>query len=175
MERIGNTIHISEVLILEKERLMSSRRARQLPIIDIGGTDFYLDLKLHEFREVGNWANKIDLDDLYETANGQYKCWFDKEKKNLFLGSQVDFEAATNAVEITLPSQQDMDPLGFLWLMEDQGWVTSEEANYKTEQLLSDYHIDAGGMILQRKQAAVKPKLIEKRPRVNKQRKGKRL
>lgn len=152
---------------------MSSRRARQLPIIDIGGTKFYLDLRLNEFREFDNFANRIDLDDLYETVTGGLVCWFDTKEKNLFAGTHNDFYANKNAVEIRLPSQQEMDPLGFVWLMEDQGWLSAEDAKYKTAQLLDEYIIHENGMILQRKPPD-RP-LLEKKVKRNHKPRGKRL
>ncbi len=131
---------------------MSSRMARELPKIDIGGTMFYLDLRLNEFREVENFANRINLDDLYETITGTYKLWFNKKTKNLFLGTPEECKANKNAVELTLPSQYEMDPLGFVWLMEDQHWIDPLEAKLKTEELLKEYTIhERTGLVMQQK------------------------
>ena len=153
---------------------MSSRIARELPKIEIGGTLFYLDLRLNEFREVENFANRINLDDLYETANGQFKFWFDKETKNLFLGKPEEFAANKKAVEVSLPSQQEMDPLGFVWMMEDQGWINANDAKIKTEQLLKDYTIhEKSGMVLQQKPRA--HGLLEKRKNHRTKQRGKKL
>lgn len=152
---------------------MSSRRARELPKIEIGGTMFYLDLRLNEFREVENFANRIDLDELYETGEGHYKLGFDKKTKNLFEGTREEFNACKHAVEVTLPSQQKMDPLGFVWLMEDKGWLNAEDAKLKTAQLLNEYHIHKNGMVLQ-----CKPKengLLEKRKNTRTKQRGKKL
>ncbi len=151
---------------------MSSRRARQLPIIDIGGTKFYLDIRLNQFRDVDNFANSISLDDLYETADGDFKLGFDKENKNLFTGTREEFVVAKHAIEVTLPRLDKMDPLGVLWKAEEDGWVTADYAKKITEELLTQFVVHESGMILQRK--VEKPKLIEKKIRTNKQR-GKRL
>ena len=147
--------------------------ARELPKIDIGGTIFYLDLRLNEFREVENFANRINLDDLYEIGDGHYKLGFDQKTKNLFAGTREEFHTCKHAVEVTLPSQQEMDPLGFVWLMEDQGWLNAQDAKYKTAQLLHEYNIHENGMVLQRK-----PKenvLLEKRKHQRTKRRGKKL
>jgi hypothetical protein len=154
---------------------MSSRMARELPVIDIGGTNFYLDLRLNEFREVENFANRIDLDELYETGTGELKLAFDKYTKNLFEGNREALAEHKNVVVVTLPSRQKMDPLGFVWLMEDQGWLSPADAALKTRVMLEEYNIDKGGVILQRKQTTEGTKLIEKRIRPNTKRKGKRL
>ena len=148
---------------------MSSRRARELPIITIGAAKFYLDLRLNEFRDVYNFANRINLDDLYETATGEYKCWFDQKEKNLFTGTQDAFHSNKNAIEIMLPSLEKMDPLGFVWLMEDEGWINAVDAKLKTEELLKEYTIHESGMILQRKPKQ-QPLLEKKSKRINKPR-----
>ncbi len=153
---------------------MGSRVARELPKIDIGGTMFYLDLRLNEFREIENFANRINLDDLYETATGEYKLWFDKGTKNLFLGTPEEFAIHKKAVAVTLPSQQQMDPLGFVWLLEDQGWLNELDAKLKTEQLLKAYNTHEGtGMVMQGK--PIEHGLLEKRKNHRTKPKGKKL
>jgi hypothetical protein len=169
-QRFNDLLHIGD--ILKRQVFMSSRRARQLPIIDIGGTNFYLDIRLNQFRDVNNFANSISLDDLYETPDGDFKLGFDKRTKNLFTGTREVFDSAKHAVEVTLPRLDKMDPLGVLWKAEEDGWVSPEDAKRVTEELVTQFVVHESGMILQRK--VEKPKLIEKKIRTNKQR-GKRL
>jgi hypothetical protein len=169
-QRFNDLLHIGD--ILKRQVFMSSRRARQLPIIDIGGTNFYLDIRLNQFRDVNNFANSISLDNLYETANGDFKLGFDRSKKNLFTGTREEFVVAKHAVEVTLPRVDKMDPLGVLWKAEEDGWVSPDYAEKITEELLKQFVVHESGMILQRK--VEKPKLLEKKIRTNKQR-SKRL
>ncbi|MEO8172539.1 MAG: hypothetical protein ABI581_05635 [Sediminibacterium sp.] len=159
-DRLNEVFSIGE--IIKRGVIMSSRRARELPIIDIGGTNFYLDLRMNQFRDVDNFANSINLDDLYEKPNGGYMFWFDRREKNLFPGTPEEYAANKNAVEVHLPSQQEMDPLGFVWLMEDQGWLNAQDAKLKTEELLGEYNIHESGMVMQRK-PTTDNKLLEKK------------
>lgn len=169
--RLNDIFHIGD--ILKHESFMSSWRARELPKIDIGGTMFFLDLRLNEFREVENFANRIDLDELYETGTGELKLAFDKDTKNLFEGDREELALHKNVVVVTLPSQQKMDPLGFVWLMEEKGWLSKEDAALKTRILLEEYNIHKSGMILQHK-SKEKP-LLEKKIKQNNKPRGKRL
>ena len=171
-QRFNDLLHIGD--ILKRQVFMSSRRARQLPIIDIGGTNFYLDIRLNQFRDVDNFANSISIDDLYETPEGDFKLGFDKLKKNLFTGTREEFDSAKYAVEVTLPRLDKMDPLGVLWKAEEDGWVTADDVKRITEELVTQFEVHESGMILQRKVETHKAKLIEKKIRTNKQR-GKRL
>ncbi len=169
--RLNDIFHIGE--ILKHQSFMSSRRARELPKIDIGGTMFFLDLRMNEFREVENFANRIDLDELYETGAGELKLAFNKDTKNLFEGDREELAAHKNVVVVTLPSQQKMDPLGFVWLMEEKGWLSAEDAALKTRLLLNEYNIHKSGMILQRKPKG--HQLLKKKIKRNTKHRGKRL
>ncbi|MES2373464.1 MAG: hypothetical protein V4557_12840 [Bacteroidota bacterium] len=151
---------------------MSSRRARQLPIIEIGGTKFYFDLRLWQFRDVDNWANQFQVDDLFETARG-FKLCFDTAKKNLFVGTAEEFKANKDAIIVTLPSIKKMDPLGHLWWEEELGCLSADEAKKRTEEMLNDYEVHESGMILQRKPEKIS--LLPKRERALTNKKGKRL
>ena len=57
--------------------------------------------------------------------------------------------------------------------MEDQGWLSAEDAKYKTEKLLDEYTIHENGMILQRKPPD--RTLLEKKVKQNHKPRGKRL
>lgn len=117
-ERLNDIYPIGE--ILRRNQFMSERKARELPKIDIGGTKFYLDLRLNEFRECDNFMNRLRLDDLIETEEGYGVC-FDPKTRNIFEGSIEEFETRKEAglIWVQLPSLQEMDPLGFGWLMEE--------------------------------------------------------
>ncbi len=94
--------------------------ARELPKIDIGGTEFYLDLRLWELRDVDDFMNKIRIDDLYETETGFTLC-FDQQKKSLFEGTEEEYEQQKDSLKIVeLPSLGEMDPVG--WKAYVQTW-----------------------------------------------------
>lgn len=92
---------------------------RELPKIDIGGTDFYLDLRLNEFRQVENFMNRISLDEIYETATG-YGILYDPLTKNFFKGDGEEYHHRKDLMNVQLPSLEQMDPVGFKSLV--NGW-----------------------------------------------------
>jgi hypothetical protein len=92
---------------------------RELPKIDIGGTDFYLDLRLNEFRQVENFMNRISLDEIYETATG-YGILYDPLSKNFFKGDGEEYHQRKDLMNVQLPSLEQMDPVGFKSLV--NGW-----------------------------------------------------
>lgn len=87
--------------------------ARELPKIDIGGTQFFLDLRLWEMRDVDDFMNKFSIDDLFETGTG-FKLCFDPKTRNLFDGSAEEYENRKEELKIIdLPSLEEMDPVGW--------------------------------------------------------------
>ncbi|MDB5229221.1 MAG: hypothetical protein JWN76_26 [Chitinophagaceae bacterium] len=85
---------------------------RELPKIEIGGVDFYIDLRLNEFRQVHNFMNRFSIDDLYETEKGFLLC-FDPQTKNLFNGTMQEYDSRKDLLELELPMLKQMDPVGF--------------------------------------------------------------
>lgn len=154
---------------------MSRRQARELPKIDIGGTLFYLDIRLHEFRQVDDFMNRISLDDeLMKTENG-YVVAFDTVTRSAFRGNADEFltRIGKDVKEVHLPSLESMDPSGMQWLTEEWvennpiinmiGYLGANPVRDKDVQLISD-------RIFQ--EPVKKPLLEKKRERKSK---GKRL
>ena len=53
-----------------------------LPKISLAGTDFYIDIRLGELRQVERWHNKNNLDSLATSADGGHLLvFFDKRSK----------------------------------------------------------------------------------------------
>jgi hypothetical protein len=87
--------------------------ARELPKIDIGGTEFYLDLRLWEFRDVDDFMNRINIDDLFDTETGFVLC-FDPSTKNLFQGTEEEYQQLKDSLKIIeLPSLGELDAIGW--------------------------------------------------------------
>lgn len=157
---------------------MSGRQARELPKIDIGGTKFYLDLRLNEFRECDNFMNRLRLDDLIETEEGYGVC-FDPKTKNLFDGTPEEFEKRkeTGLIWVQLPRLQEMDPLGFEWLMDEirEGSPIIAPAHLQrvyqeAESNQLEKVLDKAGLLYKTKNH---PSLLEKKTRTKS--KGKKL
>ena len=88
--------------------------ARKLPEINIAGTLFYLDLRLWECRDVNDFSNKFSLDDLYDLPGGGFICCFDPNTKNLFHGTQDEYDSRKHELKVVrLPSIKKMDPVGW--------------------------------------------------------------
>lgn len=84
--------------------------ARRLPEVEIAGTNFFLDLRLWEMREVENFANKIDLDDLHDN-DFAFEFAFDTRTKNLFVEENIPEEAHVRYIK--LPPLSKLDPIGW--------------------------------------------------------------
>jgi hypothetical protein len=85
---------------------------RELPKIDIGGTQFFIDLRLDEFRQVANPFNRIHFDMMFESVDG-FLIQFDPKTKNAFEGSEAEFGHRQDLITVELPSLEKMDPVGF--------------------------------------------------------------
>ena len=117
-QRLNDIYPIDEVLMIQYA--MSGREARKLPKIKIAGVEFYLDLRLNEFREADNFMNRLDLNSLIDVGEGYLVC-FDPNTKNIFSGSIDEFDLRKDAdlVWVKLPMLKEMDPDGFKWLMQE--------------------------------------------------------
>ncbi|HEX7691258.1 MAG TPA: hypothetical protein VF408_02655 [Sediminibacterium sp.] len=106
--------------------------ARALPKVDIGGTQFFLDLRLWEMREVTDFMNRISINDLQETMQG-FRICFDTRTKNLFQGSQEAYGQQKDfLLIIELPTLADMDPVG--WKAYVETWKDENPALAATIQ-----------------------------------------
>lgn len=168
--RIGDTVM--------RKQYMSERQARELPKIDIGRIKFYLDLRLNEFRECSNFMNRMNLDDLHEIEGGYLVC-FDPNTKNYFEGSKEEFDHRKDGdlIWVKLPTLQQMDPLGFKWLLQefsDGSPITARphqgEAYHENESTQLEKILDKAGLLYKTKNH---PPLLEKKPRAKS--KGKKL
>jgi hypothetical protein len=100
---------------------MSTRRARELPRIGIGGVVYYVDLRLNELRGVDDFMNRITLDsDIYESGRHSVVL-FVKVNGGVFRGSYNELKQrfGKDVIEIPVPSLKAMDPEGFEWLLDD--------------------------------------------------------
>jgi hypothetical protein len=176
MERWNGTYSIGE--ILQKQFSMSERQARELPKIDIGNTKFYLDLRLNEFREMEDFSNRISLNKLEEFDDG-YLIIFDTVSKNIFNGSEAELykRKDEDLLWVTLPSIEQMDPLGFKWLIDEYRQGTAIAVNQQESKAFREYEsnklekvLDNAGLLYRPKQH---PPLLQKRQ--NNKSKGKKL
>ncbi len=93
-------------------------QARALPTVNIGGSQFFLDLRLQEFREVGAWWNIIRIKDVAEMDDGSLIMYFDPITKNQFEGKQADLDLRPDVFIVELPSLDKLDPVGYQMFLE---------------------------------------------------------
>lgn len=95
---------------------------RELPTVNIEGTDFIIDVTGFELREKMNEQNKISFKDMEELENG-YSFDFNREEKNIpVLFSKVD-------LTVEIPEFVVLDPLG----MARKYGVAEDEVRTKTD------------------------------------------
>ena len=86
-----------------------------LPIIDIAGTDFLVDLRRMEFREVANPSNKITFYDFQD--NGDHLLLqYDTETRNVYRGLDGKLPDPGQVQIIRLQPLDQLDPATFTLL-----------------------------------------------------------
>lgn len=84
---------------------------RQLPIAEIAGTDFYVDVLRDELRQADNAQNRISFNELSESKEG-YSFNYDIRTKNV-PGEDSDMENESGSlVKVILPALMELDPVG---------------------------------------------------------------
>jgi len=84
---------------------------RHLPIVDIAGTAFYVDVLLDELRQTENPGNRISFNELEESENG-YSFLYDTRTNNI---PDVNTDLGKDKeryVWVTLPALMELDPEG---------------------------------------------------------------
>lgn len=170
----------------EREQSFRTDGGRMLPVWTMAGTDFFLDIRLNEFRERNDFSNRISLDSLLHEEHGM-ALFFDKQLKTVVLG-EIDVSKLPDHIElVTIPPLADLDPVGAARhygadpdiLLDENGKGKSLEeltnqAKIFRQELLSKHGIAwAKDRNSQQKKAA--SKLLEKSKKQNDPEKGKRI
>jgi|SRR6185437_1693602 len=82
---------------------------RTLPVFEIGGSAFYVDLASEEFREVENDANRISFDRFGVHKYG-YILRYDTVTRNAWTGPRGEEPAFVK--EVFIPFKSKLDPVG---------------------------------------------------------------
>lgn len=92
---------------------------KSLPTIDIASTDFLVDLRRMELREVANPANKITFYDLRD--NGDHLVLlYDTETRNAYRGPGRDLTETGKIKIIRLPPLDQLDSFTYTLLQSRQ-------------------------------------------------------
>lgn len=88
-------------------------RLRKLPILRIYDTNFYVDLKLLEFRQVDNAENAISFKNVQD--NGDHTAIvYDPATKNAFQGTWKEMNERSDVRLIKLPAMINLDRPGLI-------------------------------------------------------------
>ena|ERR1700744_1712930 len=112
-----------------KEQMQATER--ELPKIEIKGTEFFIDLLKHEFRQVDDPFNRMALGNVPEEMGFSHML-YDTGTKNRYLGetdngSKIPFHVCI----VLIPPLKDLDPTG---LARRQG-IPPEKQNSMTQSL----------------------------------------
>lgn len=84
---------------------------RKLPVVTIGGTDFYVDVRAEEFREVARSDNRISFDELLWKGD-HCELLYDRDTKNVFYGDMDEAAGDPSVQWVKLPPPGELDPVG---------------------------------------------------------------
>lgn len=86
---------------------------RQLPIVEIEKTLFFVDVLHEELRQKGNTDNRISFNAFDQEGDG-YTFLYDRERKNTPDPEELNdlIENKDRFVWITLPALMELDPVG---------------------------------------------------------------
>jgi hypothetical protein len=82
-----------------------------LPQIKIAGTDFTIDLRLHELRETDKPTNRIDLRNMNMSPSGDhYVCFYHTQKHNVYTVPAGLTTLPKKVVMLEIPNELRLDP-----------------------------------------------------------------
>ncbi len=84
---------------------------RQLPLVDIAGDAFFVDVLHEELRQKDNRRNRISFNVFYQDKNG-YTFLYDRETKNAPENIDKITEGNSRYQWITLPALMELDLVG---------------------------------------------------------------
>lgn len=88
---------------------------RPLPIINIAGTDFFIDLRRMELREIANPVNRITFYDLREDGD-HLLLLYDTRTRNAYHGPGRKLTECNKLKIIRLRPLQELDPFTYALL-----------------------------------------------------------
>ena len=87
-------------------------KARSLPVFRICETDFYVDIRLDEFRQVDAPWNRISMHEIRETADNFSELVFDRQTRNIFAGIIDPDNIPSHVNLVIVPPLKELDPVG---------------------------------------------------------------
>lgn len=98
-------------VMVEQSSFKNRVEKGKLPVIDIAGKQFYVDLRLQELRLTDDFSTKIDLRNLYNDHREQYEFYF-RPAKNQIVEIDKNFKGPLNGIVLVrLPTDVKLDPV----------------------------------------------------------------
>ena len=117
---------------------MNGTGQKLLPTIKIHDTDFYVDLKGLEFRQVDNPNNAISFKNVQD--NGDYtSVMYDPKTKNAFQGTWHEMSQREDVKLIRLPAMIDLDREALISQLNQLSW----DAHLKRQQVKKSDQIES--------------------------------
>jgi hypothetical protein len=88
---------------------------KPLPITDIGGTPFFVDLLRMEFREVDDPANRISFFELHDKGD-HLLLFYDNLARKAWEAPDKDSRTPGNVKMVRLPPLNELDPFAYTLL-----------------------------------------------------------
>lgn len=86
---------------------------RKLPIINLAGTDFTVDVRMGELRNTNAPYNSIPFRSMEPTTDGyHYTFWYDKSAKGIHLNHVDEKSIPDHLVKLQIPWEIRLDPVG---------------------------------------------------------------
>lgn len=90
-------------------KVKENEEGRQLPLFNICGTDFIVDVARREFRQADNPKNRIIMLDVKEDYGFSF-FYYDMRTRNIYIGQTANLPP--HAALIIVPPLKDLDPIG---------------------------------------------------------------
>ena len=92
---------------------METIKARLLPVFQIEGTEFLVDIRLNEFRQKDAPWNRISMDELRESTVSEVTALvYDTDTKNIYEGIVDPDNIPAHVKLVIVPSLMELDPVG---------------------------------------------------------------
>jgi hypothetical protein len=92
--------------------MSENKHIRKLPIFKMAGTDFFVDTRLNEFREVDAPWNRISMDEIREDPDGTTGLLFNIHTKSVYNGPAEPGHLPKGVQLVIIPPLTELDPVG---------------------------------------------------------------
>lgn len=99
--------------ILISDEQLRNRLAGKLPVVDLAGDQFFLDVRMNELRLTDDFNKRISLDEFYSFDERVCAIYDKIEKQVISIDGDTVINTPKNAVYVELPDFFHIDPIGY--------------------------------------------------------------